>query len=1539
MDDPTPDPETSATPARRRRPAWQHAARASSFALGALAAVGALAGAAVASMWGSEDGTRWLLAHVPGVTAVDVQGSFGAGALRIGSLRVVAGGTQVDLRGLALSGLRVRWHPRDGTWVGIALDGLEADAAAVRTAPAPGKAAAAAAPTSLRSPVALEVSRLRVGALAVNDAPPLRDLSAAVSLGADDGALHRVDHLAFAWERVQAQGTLRAQADAPLRIDVSLEAHDATSAPDAPAARPAVHWSASATANGPLAGFELAARLRGDALPGRTPPQAQLAAHVTPFAALPVGAVALQTTELDLSALSARLPATRLQGSARVATTKPAALDVDLRNLAPAAWSAGGLPVASLSARLEVPWDGKWIAIPSLRVALADEHGGGGELRASGRWEGGHAQAQLDLDQVQPARLDARLGAWRVGGMLRADVDGLPAPAAWRDGTAAKRAKSADAASAASPASAPADAGPFDAAVAHVTGRLSGSAPPLGPAGRAVAPPPMALQVDALLRADALQLKQFALQAGPARLSAQAAIARNAAGRWQGDAHAQWTQLDPGAWWRLAESGPLRTGANLLNGEFALQLVDAPAAWDGLAAVRGKLQLTLADSRLAGVPLNGRAGLDALRLPWTLDAELHNAGNQARAEGSISPGRADAAALATIDRFKLSVDAPSLESFAPFAPAAVTAEGAASGAARTAAASAPQRPASGVAATIPGQLIGKATATVATGGRSTDARAIAPALAPSAAGAPPHAASASAGTPWPTRGSARLELEVTGARIGLADPARDLARARTAGALKIASHGEFSDWSGPGVRLAKLEWRLDAGSDERAPLEAALSLVDGQWGAARIARADAALSGTLAEHHLQAHADAPISPPEWLAHLADVGDANATRLDLRLDGRWRPEARDAPAWEGRVAQLDVRAIGPARAASGAAAAASSAASSPPGATPGPAWFHLQPLDLALSRDAAGDWQTLRVAAGHADVAGLGLDWQPSSWTAPAAPGAQAHWTLDAALAPFSVAKLLARAQPDLGWHGDLQMAAKLHAAFDGRWHVDARLARTAGDLSVSELAQDPADASRALGLTQAVATVQAEGARWQADADVAGTRLGELSGRWIVESPSPAALPTPDSPLQGQLRARVADLNVWGAWLPPGWRLGGEMQTDLALSGRWGAPHLTGQLTAGRLSVRNALEGVYAHDGDLEIRLAGDQARVERLRLLGGNGELTASGDARLGAAPAARLQLRASQFQLLGRIDRKLVASGDVGLQLSADAIKVDGRLGVDEGLFDISKGGAPTLDSDVQVLDGSAPDADDAAAAPVAPRTGRATAIALDLNLGDKLHLKGRGIDTFLRGDLKISSPNGLLAVRGAVRTNGGQYIAYGQKLQVARGELTFTGPVNDPRLDVLATRPNLDVVVGVAITGTALAPHVRLMSEPEMSDADKLSWLMLGRAPDTLGGADTALLQQAAIALLSGEGESPSDQILNRLGLTDFGVGQQTDANEVKQTVVTLGRQISKRVYVGYERGVNATTGNWQLIYRIAQRLTVRAQSGEDNSADVIYTWRWN
>ena len=170
-----------------------------------------------------------------------------------------------------------------------------------------------------------------------------------------------------------------------------------------------------------------------------------------------------------------------------------------------------------------------------------------------------------------------------------------------------------------------------------------------------------------------------------------------------------------------------------------------------------------------------------------------------------------------------------------------------------------------------------------------------------------------------------------------------------------------------------------------------------------------------------------------------------------------------------------------------------------------------------------------------------------------------------------------------------------------------------------------------------------------------------------------------------------------------------------------------------------------------------------------------------------------------------------------------------------------------------------------------------------------------------------------------------------------MVFSGAPDNPRLDILALRPNLDVNVGVAISGTAAVPRISLYSEPDMPDSDKLSWLVLGRAPDNLGGSDIALLQAAAAALLAGEGESPTSQLTQLIGLDSVSVRQSE--GEVRDTVVSVGKQLSRRWYIGYERSLSSTAGNWQLIYRLAQRFTLRLQTGLDNSIDLIWTWRWD
>lgn len=710
------------------------------------------------------------------------------------------------------------------------------------------------------------------------------------------------------------------------------------------------------------------------------------------------------------------------------------------------------------------------------------------------------------------------------------------------------------------------------------------------------------------------------------------------------------------------------------------------------------------------------------------------------------------------------------------------------------------------------------------------------------------------------------------------------------------------------LRSGRAQWQ--AGTALAAPVDATVELSELAVGPARIQTAALRAQGSGRDHRLELTARSNARPPAW-ADALQPGTTDKPGAQARLVAQGGFVAGTASAvsgWRGTLLQLDAR----------------------PGDAEA-AWLSSRDVGLEIAGLDGGAAQ-LRMQPGRAEVFGAVLRWSRVAWQAAHA-GAPAQIDAQAELEPLAVAPLLQRLQPDFGWGGDLRLRGRLALRSAPTFVADIVVERERGDLTVTD-----ETGTQSLGLSDLRLGLDVADGTWSFTQGLAGSTLGVAAGAFVARTSPQATWPAPDTPVSGVLELQVANLGTWGTWVPAGWRLGGTLGVTAGIGGRFGAPEFTGAVQGRNLSVRNFLQGVNVTNGEIGIALQGDRARIERFTARAGAGTLSVTGDAVLGAAPQARLQLEAQNFQLLGRVDRRIVTSGRSLIQLERDKLRLDGALAVDEGLIDFSRSDAPTLSADVVVNRATA-----TPAAEPAPRgsgaNGRVPSLDLDLrvDLGNKLKLRGRGLETGLQGELRLTSPGGKLAVNGTVRATGGTYAAYGQKLQIDRGNIAFNGPVDNPRLDIEATRPNLDVRVGVAVTGTALNPRIRLFSEPEMADIDKLSWLVLGRASEGLGRADTALLQRAALALLAGENQGPTDQLIQAIGLDEVSV-RQSDG-EVRETVVSLGKQLSRRWYVGYERSLNATAGTWQLIYRIAQRFTLRAQSGEDSSLDVIWTWRWN
>ena len=726
-----------------------------------------------------------------------------------------------------------------------------------------------------------------------------------------------------------------------------------------------------------------------------------------------------------------------------------------------------------------------------------------------------------------------------------------------------------------------------------------------------------------------------------------------------------------------------------------------------------------------------------------------------------------------------------------------------------------------------------------------------------------------------------------------------------------------------GVQKARASWTL--GTSATAPVEANVTLTEagmayGGVPGPSIETLQLTLDGTGRAHTLALRAESKARPPAWAESLQG-GAARTPSSRTIAVAQAQGGIIDLPGtalagWRGVLQQLDMR-----------------------GNSPGSAPL-MRTEGLSVEAFWAGGLPRASVQPGRVELLGGAVRWTRLAWQAKSRPDGFAQIEVDAQLEPLRIAPLLARAQPDFGWGGDLAIAGRVKLRSAPTFSADVVIERSAGDLSVTDEL-----GTRPLGLTDLRLGLSAENGTWSFTQGLAGKTLGVVAGAEVVRTSPQATWPSADSPLDGVLELRVDDLGTWGNWVPPGWRLGGALHANARFGGRFGAPEYTGAIEGKQLAVRNFLEGVNIGDGDVAIGLRGSTARIERFTAKAGDGTLRLAGEASLGESPKAVLELSADKFQLLGRVDRRIVASGAGRLQLDKARLAFDGNFDVDEGLIDFTRSDAPSLASDVLVVRAAGVPSPAAAASAAASPSGapslstnppRAVDLDLRVTLGEKLRVRGRGLDAGLRGELRITSPGGRLAVDGTVRVADGTYAAYGQKLSIDRGLITFAGSVENPRLDIEATRPDIDNRVGVIISGTPANPRVRLFSEPELSEIDKLSWLVMGRASDGLGRTDTALLQRAALGLLAGEGGGPTDQLTKALGLDDISV-RQTDG-AVRDTVIGLGKQLSKRWYVGYERGLNATTGSFQLVYRIAQRFTLRAQSGDDNSLDLIWTWRW-
>ncbi|OYV00256.1 MAG: hypothetical protein CFE45_09840, partial [Burkholderiales bacterium PBB5] len=394
---------------QRRTQRWPHALGLLVFVLAVLVAP-ALGGWA---LFTRPAALPLALGLVPGLRTEGVQGTLASGTLRIQhldwTLPAQAGRLQIDQ--LALDGLTLGRAARAGTWATLRWQQLSAARVQYTSGPPSGKPATL--PADLGLPLALERGAVQIGTLQIDQLPPVQQLQAWLSLGTDQGRLHRVDALRFTLEGAQFSGQAQVATAAPLTTQAQLSA--------VALGQPA--WQAQASAGGPLRRLAVQADLQGQAAKGQlAAPSLQAQATVEPLATWPLAALALSTRALDLAALSPRLPHTALDIAATVQSQgldQPVQVQATVDNRLPGTLDAGRLPLRRLALAVqgEVAHPDR-LTLHRFDLQLADSQGDAGRATGQGQWAGERLDLALTLAGLQPARLHSRAAALDIAGPL-----------------------------------------------------------------------------------------------------------------------------------------------------------------------------------------------------------------------------------------------------------------------------------------------------------------------------------------------------------------------------------------------------------------------------------------------------------------------------------------------------------------------------------------------------------------------------------------------------------------------------------------------------------------------------------------------------------------------------------------------------------------------------------------------------------------------------------------------------------------------------------------------------------------------------------------------------------------------------------------------------------------------------------------------------------------------------------------------------------------------------------------------------------------
>ncbi|MFJ5360910.1 translocation/assembly module TamB domain-containing protein [Pectobacterium sp. CHL-2024] len=422
--------------------------------------------------------------------------------------------------------------------------------------------------------------------------------------------------------------------------------------------------------------------------------------------------------------------------------------------------------------------------------------------------------------------------------------------------------------------------------------------------------------------------------------------------------------------------------------------------------------------------------------------------------------------------------------------------------------------------------------------------------------------------------------------------------------------------------------------------------------------------------------------------------------------------------------------------------------------------------------------------------------------------------------------------------------------------------------------------------------------------------------------------------LGGNVTINNISLALLNPALSKGEKAAGILNANLRLAGDAARPQIFGQMVLERLDIDGNWMPVDLTNGRLAVNFSGMSSTLQGF-LKTDNGQLNLGGNADWSQPDAWRARIAAKGQKLRVTIPpmARLDVSPDIVFEATPQLFALNGSVSIPWARIVVKDmpESAVAVSSDEVMLD-----------AQRQPLKKASAAIPINSNLtirvGNDVQLDAFGLAARLQGDLKMVQDERGLGLNGQIDIPSGRFKAYGQDLIVRKGLILFSGPPDQPILNIEAIRnPDNtanDVTAGVRVTGMAATPKLEVFSDPAMSQQEALSYLLRGQGLDS-GGADSS----AMTSMLVGLGVAQSGQVVGKIGEA-FGVSNLAlDTQGVgDNSQVVVSGYVLPGLQVKYGVGIFDSLATLTLRYRLMPKLYLEAVSGISQALDVLYQFEF-